>query len=182
MKTLWILTLSLFGASANILGQATFKTNDESAFQIIKAEEQHKLASIEQLVEATRRYENVDEKKEYTILAPNNKAFKKLTTHTLDYLINPDNREILNDLVSYHTIEGKFSEKQIKALIKKGEGKAYFNSVAGFQISAYLDTQETIIFVDQNNRKMRMVEPNYAKGEITIHVIDGMILPHSAVY
>jgi hypothetical protein len=27
-----------------------------------------------------------------------------------------------------------------------------------------------------------MVEPNYSKGEITIHVIDGVILPHSAVY
>jgi uncharacterized surface protein with fasciclin (FAS1) repeats len=182
MRTLWILTLSLFGASANILGQATFKTTDEAAFQVIKAEEQHKLASIEQLVEATRRYETVDEKKEYTILAPNNKAFKKLPAQTIDYLINPDNREILNDLISYHTIEGEFSEKQIKSLIEKGGGMAYFTSVAGFQISAYLDSQETIIIVDQNNRKMRMVGPYYVKGDITIHVIDGMILPHSAVY
>jgi uncharacterized surface protein with fasciclin (FAS1) repeats len=182
MKTLWILTLSNFLACVNLYGQAQFKTSDEATFKMIKAEEAHKLSSVEQLVEATRNYEAVDQKKEYTILAPNNKAFKRLPIQTIDYLINPDHKDELNDLISYHTLEGKFSEKQIKTLIEKGDGKTYFTTVAGFQIKAYLDQQKTIIFVDQNNRKMRMVEPNYSKGEITIHVIDGVILPHSAVY
>jgi len=181
MKRLCVLAFCLL-VYVNSYGQARFKVSDDAAFKIIKAEEKHKLASIEQLVEATRRYETIDEKKDYTILAPTNKAFKRLPIQTIDHLIDPEHRQELNDLLSYHTIEGKFTEKQIKSLIKKGEGNAYFNTISGFQIRAYLDAEDTIIFVDQNNRKMRMVEPNYSKGQAIVHVIDGVILPHSAVY
>jgi uncharacterized surface protein with fasciclin (FAS1) repeats len=183
MKTIQaILTLDLLLAGANIFGQAQFKNSDEAAFKMIKAEEVHKMESIEKLVQATRTFEDLDPKKEYTIFAPNNKAFKRLSVQTIDYLINPEHANELNDLLSYHTLDGSYSEKQIKAQIKKGEGKAYFTTLAGFSIMAYLDKEETVILVDQNNRKMRIVEPNYAKGDHVVHVIDGMILPHSAVY
>jgi uncharacterized surface protein with fasciclin (FAS1) repeats len=182
MKALFILTLLLLGICANSNAQAQFKTSDEAAFKVIKAEEEHKLSAIEQLVEATRRFDNIDNKKEVTILAPNNKAFKRLPIQTIDYLLDPAHEDDLNDLISYHTIEGKFTEKQIRALISKGEGKAFFTTLAGYPIKAYLDAEGTIIFVDQNNRKMRMVEPNYSKGDNIVHVIDGVILPHSAVY
>ena len=166
----------------HVFGQAKFKTSDEQAFKTIKAEEEHKLESIEKLVEATRNFDNLDPEKEYTILAPNNQAFKRLPIQTIDYLIDSEHQEELNDLIAFHTIEGKFTEKQIRNLIAKGGGKATFTTVAGFKIRAYLDAEGTIIFVDSNNRKMRMVEPNYSKGDHVVHVIDGVILPHSAVY
>lgn len=164
------------------MGQAKFKTKNDTLFQVVKAEEQHKLAAIEELVAALRRFDQVEEKKEVTILAPNNKAFKRLSVQTIDYLLNPDHSEELNDLLSYHTLEGKFSEKQIRNLIKKGDGFADFKTVAGFIVRAYLDKEGTVIFMDHNGRKMRLVEGNYAKGDHVIHVIDGVILPHSAVY
>jgi len=182
MKVLYILTLLLYLTSANSSGQANFKNSDEAAFKVIKAEEVHKLELIEQLVNATRNFENLNDKGSITILAPNNKAFKKLPINTIDYLLNPDHVDELNDLISYHSIQGKFSEKQIRALIKKGEGKAYFTTLAGFSLLAYMDGEGTIIFMDQNNRKMRLIEPNYSKGDHIVHVIDGVILPHSAVY
>jgi uncharacterized surface protein with fasciclin (FAS1) repeats len=177
-----VLTLGMLLISANIFGQAKFKKSEDSTFKVIKAEEQHKIENIERLVQATRSFENLDQGKEYTILAPNNKAFKRLSLKTIEYLLDPEHASELNDMLSYHTLEGSFSEKQIKALIKKGEGKAYFTTLAGFSLMAYLDKEDTIIFVDQNNRKMRVVEPNYAKGDHVVHVIDGMVLPHSAVY
>lgn len=182
MKTLCILTLCCLLASANIHGQAKFKSSDEAAFKAVKAEEEHKLNSVEKLVQATRNFEHLDPKKEYTILAPNNRAFKRLPVHTIDYLLQPDHETELTDLISYHTLEGRLSEKQIRNLIKKGEGKAWLTTVAGFPLKVFLDAEDTIIFVDQNNRKMRMVEPNYAKGNHVVHIIDGVILPHSAVY
>ncbi|HRH33785.1 MAG TPA: fasciclin domain-containing protein [Catalimonadaceae bacterium] len=162
--------------------QAKFKTKNDTLFQVIKAEEQHKLAAIEELVAALRQFDQVEEKKDVTILAPNNKAFKRLSVQTIDYLLNPDHTEELNDLLSYHTLEGKFSEKQIRTLIKKGDGFADFKTVAGFIVRAYLDKEGTVIFMDHNGRKMRLVEGNYAKGDHIIHIIDGVILPHSAVY
>lgn len=177
-----LLIICLTGTAGAAAAQATFKKTDEKAFEVIRAEEEHKMASIEQLVEATRRFEELEEKREITILAPNNKAFKRLSTQTIDYLLDPEHGQELRDLISYHTLEGKFSEKQIRALIKKGEGKTTFTTLAGFPLLAYIDGEGTIIFVDTNRRKMRLVEPNYSRGEQVVHVIDGVILPHSAVY
>jgi uncharacterized surface protein with fasciclin (FAS1) repeats len=182
MKFNILLTLCLLGICANSRGQAKFKSSTDSAFQIIKAEEQHKAASVEKLVEATRNFEYLEGKQDLTILAPNNKAFKRLPIQTIDYLLNPEHIQELTDLISYHAIEGKFTEKQIRSLIEKGGGKATFTTLAGFPLTAYFDKENTIIIMDSNKRKMRMVEPNYARGEHVVHVIDGVILPHSAVY
>lgn len=168
--------------SGELFGQAKFKTKKDTLFQVVKAEEEHKIRAIEDLVSAVRRFDQIDEKQEVTILAPNNKAFKRLPLQTIDYLLNPDHVEELNDLISFHTLEGKFTEKQIRNLIKKGEGYADFKTMAGFIIRAYLDKEGTIIFIDHNGRKMRMVEANYAKGDHVVHIIDGVILPHTAVY
>lgn len=179
---IFLITACLFSESQQVLGQSRFKTKSDTLFTVIKAEEQHKLAAIEELVSALRRFDQVEEKKDFTILAPNNKAFKRLSAQTIDYLLNPDHSDELNDLLSYHTLEGKFSEKQIRSLIKKGDGYADFKTVAGFIIRAYLDKEGTIIFIDHNGRKMRMVEGNYSKGDRIIHIIDGVILPHTAVY
>lgn len=176
------LFVAFIGISDTLFAQAQFKQSDEAAFKIIKAEEQHKLESIEQLVQATRNFENLGDRKDVTVLAPNNKAFKRLPIETIDYLIDNSHLTELTDLIAYHSLEGKFTEKQIKSMIKNGDGMASFKTVAGFSLKAYLDQQETIIFIDHNNRKMRLVEPNYSKGDHVVHVIDGVILPHSAVY
>ena len=182
MKFNLLLTLCLLGICANSRSQAKFKSSTDSAFKVIKAEEQHKLASIERLVEATRNFDYLEEKRDITILAPNNKAFKRLPVQTIDYLLNPEHIQELTDLISYHAIEGKFTEKQIRGMIEKGAGKATFTTLAVFPLTAYLDKENTIIIMDSNKRKMRMVEPNYSRDEHIVHVIDGVILPHSAVY
>jgi hypothetical protein len=45
-----------------------------------------------------------------------------------------------------------------------------------------LDKDGGIIFLDKNKRKMKLVEANYKKGDFPVHIIDGVILPHTAVY
>lgn len=176
------LAILLLLPGPTVWGQAQFKRTDDSTFKTIKAEEKHRLAAIEELVQATRNYENLGERKDVTVLAPNNRAFKRLPTQTLDYLNDNTHLQELNDLIAYHSLEGEFTEKQIRSMIKKGDGTASFKTVAGFTLRAILDKEEAIIFIDHNNRKMRLVEPDYSKGGHIVHIIDGVILPHSAVY
>lgn len=163
-------------------GQSRFKIDDDSASRAIRLEEQHKLAGIERLVEATRSFENLEQDKEYTILAPNNRAFRKLPVQTIDYLIAPEHASDLNDLLAFHTLIGRLSEKAIRKQIEKSEGRAVFNTLAGFPVYASLDKDGNIIFTDKSKRKMKLVEPNYQKGQFPVHIIDGVILPHTAVY
>ena len=174
---------SVFAQGNFSLAQSRFKMQDDSISRAIRQEEQHKLAGVERLVEATRSFENLDREKEYTILAPNNRAFKRLTAQTIDYLVDPSHESELNDLLAYHTIIGKFSEKAILKKIEKAEGGvATFNTLSGFPVYATLDKDGGIIFMDKNKRKMKLVEANYQKGQFPVHIIDGVILPHTAVY
>ena len=162
--------------------QSRFKTKDDSLSKAIRANEQHKLAGIERLVEATRSYENLDKDKAYTILAPNNLAFRKLPVQMIDYLIDPAHESELNELLSCHTLIGKFSEKQIRNHIEKGGGKAAFSTLAGFVLTATTDKDNAIIFIDKFKRKIKLLEGNYRKGDFPVHIIDGVILPYNAVY
>jgi uncharacterized surface protein with fasciclin (FAS1) repeats len=176
-----LVILSLF-VQRTMLAQSRFKIQDDSIARAISAEENHKLEAIERLVEATRNFDFLDSKRQLTILAPNNKAFKKLPIQTIDYLVDPAHQSELDELLAYHTIEGKYTQNGIKHMIQKGEGKAKFNTLAGFPIFAVLDKDGGIVFIDRNNRRMKMVEGNYLKGAHPVHIIDGVILPHSAVY
>jgi uncharacterized surface protein with fasciclin (FAS1) repeats len=169
-------------SSSSLQAQSHFKTRDDSIAKAIRQEEQHKLAGIERLVEATRSFDNLDKEKKYTILAPNNRAFRRLPAQTIDYLIDPAHEAELNDLLAYHTIIGKFSENAIKRKIEKGEGVATFETLSGFPVTAILDKDGGIIFLDKNKRKMKLMEANYKKGDFPVHIIDGVILPHTAVY
>jgi uncharacterized surface protein with fasciclin (FAS1) repeats len=179
---LLVFYFSVIGICGRTEAQSRFKTGDDSVSQAIRMDEQHKLAGVERLVEATRSFENLEKDKEYTILAPNNRAFRRLPVQTIDYLIDPSHESDLNDLLGFHTIIGKYSEKAIRKEIEKGGGKATFNTLAGLAIQAVLDKDGNIIFIDKSKRKIRMVEANYKSGQFPVHIIDGVILPHSAVY
>jgi uncharacterized surface protein with fasciclin (FAS1) repeats len=175
-------SIALAFKSVDAEGQSRFKTRDDSVTKAIRQEEQHKLAGIERLVEATRSFENLDREKKYTILAPNNRAFRRLPVQTIDYLIDPAHEAELNDLLAYHTIIGKFSENAIRKKIEKAEGMATFETLSGFPVYAVFDKDGGILFMDKNKRKMKLIEANYKKGDFPVHIIDGVILPHTAVY
>jgi uncharacterized surface protein with fasciclin (FAS1) repeats len=181
-KILSLIVILNLIAQTTMLAQSRFKAMDDSIARAISAEENHKLEAIERLVEATRNFDFLDPKRQLTILAPNNKAFKRLPIQTIDYLVDPAHQSELDDLVTYHTIEGKYTKNGIKHMIQKGEGKAKFNTLAGFPVFAVLDKEGEIVFIDRNNRRMKMIEANYLKGAHPVHIIDGVILPHSAVY
>lgn len=51
----------------------------------------------------------------YTIFAPNDAAFKKLSTETLDNLFKPENKEKLREILKYHVLPGAVLEADVKA-------------------------------------------------------------------
>jgi uncharacterized surface protein with fasciclin (FAS1) repeats len=181
--TFFIAFLTCLGACVGDgAAQSRFKTEDDSLSKAVRANEQHKLAGIERLVEATRSYDNLDLDKAFTILAPNNLAFRKLPVQMIDYLIDPAHESDLNELLACHTLIGKFSEKQIRNQIEKAGGKAAFTTLAGFILTATTDKDNGIIFIDKFKRKIKLLEANYRKGDFPVHIIDGVILPYNAVY
>lgn len=56
----------------------------------------------------------------FTVFAPTNTAFEKLPKGTVETLLKPENKEMLQTILKYHVAVGKWSSKDIVAAIKKG--------------------------------------------------------------
>jgi uncharacterized surface protein with fasciclin (FAS1) repeats len=55
----------------------------------------------------------------FTVFAPTNAAFDKLSAGTVEYLLKPENIEKLQTVLKFHVVPGKFSTEDLMCLVKK---------------------------------------------------------------
>src|SRR5271168_2052494 len=56
----------------------------------------------------------------FTVFAPTNEAFAKLPAGTVDNLVQPQNKNMLVKILTYHVVAGRLSTSDIKKMIKEG--------------------------------------------------------------
>ena len=59
----------------------------------------------------------------FTVFAPTNAAFNELPKSTVDGLMKPDEKTKLKEILTYHVVPGKLDTAQLKADVKKNDGK-----------------------------------------------------------
>ncbi len=68
----------------------------------------------------------------FTLFAPNDQAFAKLSPNTIDDLLNPENKTKLKALLTYHIIPGKINPDMLKNMkLKSLQGKILEIKVEG---------------------------------------------------
>lgn len=113
---------------------------------------------------------------QFTVFAPSNMAFKKLSTITVNRLLNPLNKEALKAVLSYHIIAGKLSASKILKAMCRGKGKATFTTIQGKKITATMNGTDIILTDPQGNRaKIVLADVNQSNG--VIHEIDSVFIP-----
>src|SRR5689334_11493567 len=60
----------------------------------------------------------------FTVFAPTNEAFAKLPPGTVETLLNPENKDMLTKILTYHVVAGRLSAAELKKEIKAGHGQA----------------------------------------------------------
>ncbi len=112
----------------------------------------------------------------FTVFAPSDSAFEKLTGNVIADLFLPDNKQELQALMTYHIIAGNFSASKILKAMCRGNGKATFTTVQGDELTATMDGVD-IILTDQtgNSAKIIVADANQSNG--VIHQIDTVISP-----
>ncbi|MFD0988850.1 fasciclin domain-containing protein [Mariniflexile jejuense] len=114
----------------------------------------------------------------FTVFAPTNVAFDKLPTGTIDNLIKPENKKMLQTILTYHVVSGKWNAKDVVKMIKDGNGKAEIKTVSGGTITAWLKAKDVYITDENgNSAKVTIADVNQSNG--VIHVIDTVLLPKS---
>ena len=114
----------------------------------------------------------------FTVFAPTNAAFDKLPKGTVETLLKPENKEMLQTILKYHVAAGKWSAKEIIDAIKKGNGKYSFKTVSGGTLTAWMKGKDVYITDENgNSAKVTIADVNQKNG--VIHVIDAVVTPKS---
>ncbi|SFD24017.1 fasciclin domain-containing protein [Algibacter pectinivorans] len=129
-------------------------------------------------VKAADLVETLSSEGPFTVFAPTNAAFAKLPEGTVETLVKPENKAMLQGILTYHVVAGKWNAKAVLELIKKGNGKAVIKTVSGGTITAWLKNKDVYI-TDENGNSAMVTIANVNQSNGVIHVIDSVLLPKS---
>src|SRR6478736_25757 len=102
-------------------------------------------------VKAAGLVETLQGKGPFTVFAPTNEAFNKLPKGTVENLLKPENKKMLQTILTYHVVAGKMNSSDIAKAIKDGKGKTTFKTVSGGTLTAWMSGKDLYISDENGN-------------------------------
>lgn len=127
-------------------------------------------------VRATDLLETLDREGPFTVFAPSDLAFEKLSIERVTTLMRPENKKELLAVVTGHIVAGNFSAARILKAMCQGAGKARFTTIKGEDLTATMDGID-IVLTDSNGNKARITTADAIQRNGVIHVIDSVFMP-----
>ena len=112
----------------------------------------------------------------FTVFAPTNMAFQKLPAGTVDTLLQPANKSMLTNVLTYHVVPGRKTAANIMADIRAGGGTATYNTAAGGTLRAMM-SGNAVILTDAKGGTSRVTQADVMQSNGVIHVVDTVLLP-----
>lgn len=113
----------------------------------------------------------------FTVFAPTNDAFAKLPAGTVEMVLLPENKALLQKVLTSHVVAGKMDAKSIMKAIKKGGGTAKFTTVSGDTLTATMHNGGVMLTDEKGGTAMVTTADVYQKNGV-IHVIDSVLMPN----
>ncbi|RZJ72906.1 fasciclin domain-containing protein [Flavobacterium sp.] len=126
-------------------------------------------------VKAAGLVETLSGKGPFTVFAPTNAAFDKLPKGTVETLLKPENKTMLQSVLTYHVVSGKWSSDDIAKAIKKGNGKAELTTVQGGKLWAMMDGKK-LVLKDEKGMKSTVTIADVDQSNGVIHVVDAVLM------
>lgn len=140
-------------------------TTGEAGNIVELAANQGSFNTLTQAIETAGLTETLSGEGPFTVFAPTDEAFAALPDGTLDELLLPENRELLQQVLAYHVVPGEVTS----ADITPGE----VETVQGESVNIQVDQTSGAVTV--NNATV--VEPDIEASNGVIHAVDTLILP-----
>jgi uncharacterized surface protein with fasciclin (FAS1) repeats len=148
--------------SSPAVGQSPVNTKSNTLAKVI--EDDASFSTLKDAVKAAGLEEQLQQSTPpVTIFAPTNEAFARLPDGTLDRLLQPENRETLRQILSYHLIAGNVTS----ADITPGET----NSVGGQPLTMVRDSSGVTV------NGVKVIKPDIAASNGVIHAVDQVLIP-----
>ena len=112
----------------------------------------------------------------FTVFAPTDAAFGMLPQGTVENLLKAENKGALTSVLTYHVISGKYTAKDLKSLVKKGNGTAELKTVQGERIWIMEKDGKWWIKDEKGGMaEITIADVNQSNG--VIHVINSVLMP-----
>ncbi|MTI29599.1 fasciclin domain-containing protein [Xanthovirga aplysinae] len=160
MKSLrnYLLAIAVFG----FLGSAA-TAQEKDIVELAQGNEN--LSTLVAALQAAGLVEELESKGQFTVFAPTNDAFAALPPGTLEYLLKPENKDELIEILTYHVCRGELISEDLK---KKQEVK----TLEGDKITVKKRKGEVTV-----NEDAMVVMADIQASNGVVHVIDKVILP-----
>lgn len=112
----------------------------------------------------------------FTVFAPTDAAFAKLSPGTVDSLVQPQNKATLTGILTYHVVPGTYTAKDLMALAKRGGGEASLKTVQGEPLTVQARGKKVFV-TDAKGNTATVTIANVMQSNGVIHVINGVLQP-----
>jgi len=112
----------------------------------------------------------------FTVFAPTNAAFAKLPAGTVETLVKPENKAMLDKILTYHVVPGRITAEQIAAMAVRHHGTATLKTVEGENLRVMKNGKGWVV-VDAKGDRSRITIANVMQSNGVIHVVDTVLMP-----
>jgi uncharacterized surface protein with fasciclin (FAS1) repeats len=137
-----------------------------------------KTESLSTLVKALKAGELAgmfNEPGDYTVFAPTNEAFQGLPEGTLEKLLQPENKETLQNVLKYHVVGSEIMSEDLVDKIKSNDGSLSFKTVAGAEMTAMLK-EGKVMLKDGAGNMGEVVKADVDATNGVVHVINAVVM------
>jgi uncharacterized surface protein with fasciclin (FAS1) repeats len=113
----------------------------------------------------------------FTVFAPIDDAFAALPDGTVETLLKPENKGLLQKVLTAHVVAGDWSAAEIARWARaSSDGFYHFNAVSGDALSAQVKGNNVYIY-DESGNAARVTIADVDQSNGVIHVVDTVLVP-----
>ena len=112
----------------------------------------------------------------FTVFAPTNAAFASLPAGTVDTLLKPENKAMLQSILTYHVVPGRLTASDLMAQIRAGRGTAQLRTVQGGILTARMQGN-AVVLLDAKGGTATVTQGDVLQSNGVIHVTNSVSLP-----
>ena len=127
-------------------------------------------------VKAAGLVDTLSGKGPFTVFAPTNEAFAKLSAGTVETLVKPENKEKLTKILTCHVVSANAMASAIGKMIKDDGGAHKVKTVGGCVLTVKM-MGDKIQIVDEKGQTATVTIADVKQSNGVIHVIDTVLLP-----
>lgn len=112
----------------------------------------------------------------FTVFAPTNAAFAALPAGTVETLLRPENKAMLQGILTYHVVPGRLTASDLMAQIRAGGGTAQLRTAQGGTLTARMQG-DAVVLVDAKGGTATVTQADVLQSNGVIHVTNAVSLP-----